>query len=100
MQLLFQLLTTRDLPATDREDTLAYLMQAHKRINRFGDKILGVRTQLAKAIAHAQVPDVTEGAPIQILQSGPVDDRNNWALDCDQCPIDVTYEDNQPTIHQ
>src|SRR3546814_12955326 len=100
MQLLCQLLTTRDLPGTDREDTLAYLMQAHKSINRFSDKILGIRTLLAKAIAHAQVLDIPEGAPIQILQSGPVDDRNNWALDCDEGPIELTYENNQPTIAQ
>src|SRR3546814_14140082 len=75
-------------------------MQAHKSINRFSDKILGIRTLLAKAIAHEQVLDIPEGAPIQILQSGPVDDRNNWALDCDEGPIELTYENNQPTIAQ
>src|SRR3546814_3150037 len=48
MQLLFKLLTTRDLPGTDREDTLAYLMQAHKSINRLSDKFLGIRTQIGR----------------------------------------------------
>src|SRR3546814_20809894 len=69
MQLLFQLLTTRDLPGTDREDTLAYLMQAHKSINRFSDKIQGIRTLLAKSIAHEQVLIIPEGSPIKIIQN-------------------------------